>query len=45
LEHGKFQWPVEENRTSIKISHRQLRWLLDGLQLEQRQAHPAVKAG
>ena len=44
LERGKFQWPADKNCTSIKISHRELRWLLDGLKLEQRQAHLAVTA-
>ncbi|WP_027365908.1 IS66 family insertion sequence element accessory protein TnpB [Desulfotruncus alcoholivorax] len=44
LERGKFQWPAEKNCTSIKISRRELRWLLDGLELEQKQAHPAVTA-
>lgn len=43
LERGKFQWPAE-NRAPLKISRRELRWLLDGLSLEQRQAHPVVTA-
>lgn len=43
LERGKFQWPTKNVQT-LKISHRQLRWLLDGLSLEQRQAHPAETA-
>ncbi|WP_018665035.1 IS66 family insertion sequence element accessory protein TnpB [Weizmannia acidiproducens] len=42
LERGKFHWPSEKNTAPIKISPRQLRWLLDGLELEQRQAHQAV---
>ncbi len=28
----------------MDISPRQLRWLLDGLSIEQKQAHPEVKA-
>jgi transposase len=44
LERGKFQWPSDNNCATIKISRRELRWLLDGLQLIQRQAHPAVTA-
>lgn len=44
LEHGKFQWPAEDRTTPLKISRRQFRWLLDGLPIEQRQAHPEVTA-
>lgn len=44
LERGTFQWPAKENDKPLKISHRQFRWLLDGLPLEQRQAHPEVTA-
>lgn len=42
LEKGKFQWPAITNTATVKISRRELRWLLDGLPLEQRQAHPVV---
>ncbi|CEH30242.1 transposase [Aneurinibacillus migulanus] len=44
LECGTFQWPGEEVSSPLKTNHRQLRWLLDGLPLEQREAHPAVTA-
>ncbi|WP_096183062.1 IS66 family insertion sequence element accessory protein TnpB, partial [Effusibacillus lacus] len=44
LERGTFQWPTETNSSPLKISRRELRWLLDGLSLEQRQAHPEVTA-
>lgn len=44
LERGKFQWPSENNTVPLNISRRQLRWLLDGLPLNQSQAHPEVKA-
>jgi transposase len=44
LERGTFQWPAEASSTPLKIGHRELRWLLDGLPLEQRQAHPMVTA-
>ncbi|WP_161603218.1 IS66 family insertion sequence element accessory protein TnpB [Calidifontibacillus oryziterrae] len=44
LERGKFQWPTEDSEAPLKISRRQFRWLLDGLPLEQRQAHPKVIA-
>lgn len=44
LERGKFQWPVETGSVTVTISRRELRWLLDGLSLKQRQAHSAVTA-
>lgn len=44
LERGTFQWPREAGGpTARTITHRELRWLLDGLTLEQRQAHAEVK--
>jgi transposase len=42
LERGRFQWPKHAGR-SLAISRRQLQWLLDGLTVEQRQAHREVK--
>lgn len=42
LERGHFQWPAVGAGVPRPISHRQLQWLLAGLTLEQRQAHPAV---
>lgn len=44
LERGKFQWPTTGTDSPFTISRRQFRWLLDGLALEQRQAHPEVTA-
>lgn len=45
LEKGKFQWPAKGSvGTVTSVSHRELRWLLDGLSLNQRQAHPEVTA-
>lgn len=44
LERGTFQWPAETNSAPLKISRRELRWLLDGLSLEQHLAHPEVTA-
>lgn len=44
LEKGRFQWPMGADAAPIKISQRQLRWLLDGLSLKQQQAHPEVTA-
>ncbi|QQX25040.1 IS66 family insertion sequence element accessory protein TnpB [Heyndrickxia sporothermodurans] len=44
LERGNFHWLSDNNSGPLKISPRQLRWLLDGLSLEQKQAHPVVTA-
>lgn len=44
LEHGKFHWPQEPGSEPVKISYRQLHWLLDGLPINQLQAHPEVSA-
>ncbi|WP_248928693.1 IS66 family insertion sequence element accessory protein TnpB [Paenibacillus hamazuiensis] len=44
LERGTFQWPRASTDTTTTISSRELRWLLDGLSLSQRQAHPKVTA-
>jgi transposase len=44
LEKGRFRWPKEAGKQTLSISRRQLQWLLDGLPLEQRQAHAAVTA-
>lgn len=45
LERGHFQWPSNDHgSTPLKITRRQLHWLLDGLSLEQKQAHPEVMA-
>lgn len=46
LEKGKFQWPSDHKDSApLKVTRRQLRWLLDGLSLEPRQAQPEVRAG
>lgn len=44
LEKGKFQWPSSNGTDTIRIDLRQLRWLLDGLSIAQRQAHKEIKA-
>ncbi len=43
LERGTFQWPTHAERT-VTVTARELRWLLDGLALNQRQAHVKVVA-
>ncbi|MGH6780808.1 MAG: IS66 family insertion sequence element accessory protein TnpB [Sphingomonadaceae bacterium] len=39
LEKGRFHWPDGGATASVCVTGRQLRWLLDGLSLEQRLAH------
>ena len=43
LERGRFKWPVQSGQ-ALCISRRQLQWLLDGLAIEQTQAHRPVHA-
>lgn len=44
LERGQFQWPDGTEHGTLSVSWRQLQWLLDGLALEQHQAHLPVHA-
>ena len=44
LERGRFRWPQQAGAQTLSISRRQLQWLLDGLTLEQTQAHAPVTA-
>ena len=44
LEKGRFRWPKAAGKATRAISRRQLNWLLDGLTLEQHQAHAPVTA-
>lgn len=44
LEKGTFQWPQKNGTGVTTVSRRELRWLLDGLTLNQWQAHPEVTA-
>lgn len=45
LEKGVFQWPeANSSSTPLSISRRQFNWLLDGLPIEQRQAHQKISA-
>jgi transposase len=43
LERGRFKWPVQTG-PALSISRRQLQWLLDGLTIDQQQAHRPVYA-
>ncbi|ADZ89928.1 IS66 family insertion sequence element accessory protein TnpB [Marinomonas mediterranea] len=43
LEKGTFKWPgIEDNKLSIRISARQLNWLLEGLPIDLEGAHPEL---
>lgn len=44
LERGTFRWPPENRTAPVNATLRELRWLLDGLALEQHQAHAEVAA-
>lgn len=44
LVRGRFPWPVHSADGAMCITRRQLSWLLDGLPIEQRQAHRPVAA-
>jgi transposase len=41
LEKSRFRWP-ESRQEVLEIGHRELRWLLDGLDVQQRQAHKSL---
>jgi len=42
LEKDRFKWPTHTQNTGMSLSPRELRWLLDGLTLEQKFAHKEV---
>ncbi|MFS0577532.1 IS66 family insertion sequence element accessory protein TnpB [Sporosarcina sp. 179-K 3D1 HS] len=44
LENGRFQWPDGPEDTVTVITPRQLRWILDGLTLEEGKVFPKVTA-
>jgi len=44
LESGRFRWPQTNEGTAHAITRRQLQWLLAGLEIEQKKAHPALTA-
>jgi transposase len=43
LERGRFKWPIQTG-PALSITRRQLQWLLDGITIEQKQAHRLVHA-
>lgn len=43
LENGTFKWPEGTKGHALPISERELRWLLDGLPVQQSGAHKEVK--
>ena len=42
LERGRFKWPVADQSGTVTVTRRELGWLLDGLAIDQRQAHKAL---
>ncbi|MFA5670803.1 MAG: IS66 family insertion sequence element accessory protein TnpB [Balneolaceae bacterium] len=42
LEKDRFKWPTSMQGPALKLTTRELRWLLDGLSLEQKSAHKEV---
>ena len=43
LKKGRFNWPGHENlNQAITLTRRELNWLLDGLPVEQKKAHPTL---
>lgn len=44
LERGRFEWPDSVGDQTVVVTRRELNWLLDGLSLTQRRAHPKVTA-
>lgn len=43
LEKGVFKWPSTSQGKTLNVDERQLRWLLDGLSLEQADAHRPIE--
>lgn len=44
LENGRFRWPTSNSTGALCITRKQLNWLLDGLAIEQSQAHRPLSA-
>lgn len=38
LEEGKFRWPKNGEGTSLSLSNQQLKWLMEGLDINQKRA-------
>lgn len=38
LEKGRFQWSRNKDGNTVHITHQQLKWLMEGLKIEQRKA-------
>ncbi|KXG43946.1 IS66 family insertion sequence element accessory protein TnpB [Tepidibacillus decaturensis] len=43
LERGRFKWPENPNDKVMHVTERELRWLLDGLDIQQKGVHQEVK--
>lgn len=43
LEKGAFKWPVSSDSKTLLVGNREFRWLLDGLSIHQKSAHPVIK--
>lgn len=43
LERGRFKWPDHLEDKVMPITERELRWILDGLDIHQKAAHREVK--
>ena len=41
LEKHRFRWPESESEV-LKIGHRELMWLIDGLEIDQQKAHKSL---
>lgn len=41
LEKDRFKWPESKNEV-LKIGHRELMWLIEGLEIQQRDAHKSL---
>ena len=45
LDSGTFNWPAKaDGKNTLPVTEQQLSWLLDGLNIEQTDAHPEVLA-
>lgn len=42
LEKGRFKWPENSNDKVVHVTERELRWLLDGLDINQNGVHHEV---